>query len=97
VQVIPRDADFELALVSDQAVSELLGVIPDVLSKALDDGDPDHVRGKYERAVLAESEVGRGEEWMKGDFLKAVRRVVATRLDRSVKKSVHRLVGLASR
>ena len=80
-QVSPLDADFELALVADEAIPEPLGVVLDVLGEALDDGDPDHVGGEDQGPVLAEGEVGGGEQRVEGDLLDAVGRVVAAGFD----------------
>jgi hypothetical protein len=68
-----------------------------VVGEALDDGDPDHVGGQDEGPVLAESEVGGGEERVERDLWDAVGRVVAARLHLAPEEAVEGLVGFAGR
>src|ERR1051326_6172421 len=77
VQIIPVDANLKLCLMANEVTSQLFGVVSDMASKALDDGDPDHVGRENERAVLAEGKMGGGEQRVKGDFLDTIRRIVA--------------------
>jgi hypothetical protein len=81
--------------VADEPIPEPLGLVPDVMGEALDDGNPDHVRGEDEGTMLAEGEVGGGEQRVERDFLDAVCRIVAACLDLAVEKVVQRLVRLA--
>jgi hypothetical protein len=91
------DPDRQLALVADEAIPEPFRVVPDVLGEALDDGDPNHIGGEDQGAVLTEGEMGGGEQGLKRDLLNAVRRVITAGFDRSAQERFYRVLGLARR
>lgn len=72
-------------------------MVLDVLRQPLANCDPNHVRGKHQRPMLAECEMGGSQQGLEVNIPDAVSGEVATRLDFTADQGWYGLVRLARR